>query len=112
MTEQFLAFTLGVGVSLLADWGFHFWKRARESNEKSNARKLLKEYGYTPHLYLASMGEDNIDIRYALDVFSHSGHIVLDRGGHVVGRILPNVDLGNPHQQLRLVVDNTSLPRE
>lgn len=93
----------GALLAWMADWLFSFWRRSQEDSRRRDARQILKRHGLTPHLYLATIGEDDQGLRSALDTFTFTGHIITDSKGQVVGKLLPTMKTG-PH--LRLVVSN------
>lgn len=95
---------LGVVLTLVADWGLMFWRNAENSRRRHEAEKLLAAHGMSAHLYLATIGIKDRELRSALDRFAFTGHIVLDPHGNVVGKLVPKIAKG-PH--LRLVVNNT-----
>lgn len=97
---------IGAGVFLAGatDWCWTFWRRAENSHARADAEKVLTAHGLSAHAYLATVGTEDAELREALDQFAFTGHIVLDKQGNVVGRLLPKVAKG-PH--LRLVVDNS-----
>lgn len=102
MNEMLMLFS-GALLAWMANWLFSFWRRSQEDSRRRDARLLLKRHGLTPQLYLATIGEEDLELRYALDAFAFTGHIITDSKGQVVGKLLPTLKKG-PH--LRLVVSN------
>lgn len=98
---------LAVGASMmwLADWAVRFWMRSKEGAERTEAERILSSRGMSSHIYLPSFGVEDEHLRQALEKVAYTGRIVLDDGGHVVGRVLPKVVKG-AGPQLKLVVDN------
>lgn len=88
----------------LLDWGLRFWRRAEANARRDKAQQVLKARGMDSFTYLPSFGVDDPELREALAAFDYSGRVIVDRGGYMVGRLLPKV--GKP-EGLRLVVDNT-----
>lgn|SRR5690554_6542244 len=102
MNALLMLFT-GMLLAWLADWLFRFWRRSQEGAMRRDARLILKRHGLTPQLYLATIGEEDQELRSALDSFAFTGHIITDSKGQVVGKLLPTVEKG---PDLRLVVSN------
>lgn len=100
---ELLWLTCGVLLSMVADWLFRFWRQSDNRQRREDANKVLKKHGLTPHLYLATIGEKDPDLRCALDAFAFTGHVITNAKGDVVGKLCPMVEKG-PH--LRLVVSN------
>lgn len=96
---------LGCGVLLaaMADWLLRFWRQSEDRQRRQIAKQVLKNHGLTPQLYLATIGEEDAELRAALDAFAFTGHIITNAKGEVVGKLCPRVEKG-PH--LRLVVSN------
>lgn len=82
----------------------HECSLTEEVRRRYEAEKVLATHGMLAHRYLATVGTEDRELRRALDQFAFTGHIVLDRHGGVVGKLVPKV-VKEPH--LRLVVDNT-----
>lgn len=96
-------FACGIIVAAVLDIALRFWGRHQYRERRRNAGEVLKRHGLTPQLYLATVDEDDPELRSALDEFAFSGYIITNAKGNVVGRLCPKVVKG-PH--LRLVVSN------
>lgn len=94
----------GMFLALTADWLLRFYLKSENASNKTKAEKTLASHGMSAHLYLATVGQEDKVLRRALDQFSFTGHIILDKQGNVVGKVLPKAEKA-PY--LRLVVDNT-----
>ncbi len=103
-TEALIAVTTACMVCLMPRWMIRFWRQSQERARRSEAQKFLRTRGMEAHLYLPSFGEEREDLRAALAVFDHTGYVVLNRDGQLVGRVLPKI---GPRKGLRLVVDNS-----
>lgn len=93
----------GVLLAGVADWLLRFWHRSVERQRRSDAAQVLKRHGLTAQLYLATIGEEDLDLRSALDAFAFTGHIITNARGEVVGKLCPRVEKG---PRLRLVASN------
>jgi hypothetical protein len=93
----------GVLLAVMADWLLRLWRQSENMEKLVNARQVLKNHGLTPQLYLATIGEDDPELRTAIDAYAFTGYIITNAKGEVVGKLCPMVDKG-PH--LRLVVSN------
>lgn len=102
--ERLLLIATGMGLALLADWMLRWWRQAEDARLHAEANQVLQANGLTAYRYLASFGLEDMRLRAALDRLAFTGHVVLDKAGVVVGRLLPKVEKG-PH--LRLIIDNT-----
>lgn len=102
--ERVLLIVAGMCFALWIDWCFSFWRNAENNRHRQEAEKVLAAHGMSTHSYLATVGIEEEDLRAALDRFAFTGHIILDRQGNVIGKLLPKIKKG-PH--LRLVVDNS-----
>ena len=103
--NEFLWLFYGVLLAGGADWLLRFWRRSEERQRHSDAAKVLKRHGLTPQLYLAAIGEENRELRSALDAFAFTGYIITNASGEVIGKLCPRVEkVQGPH--LRLVVSN------
>lgn len=76
----------------------------RNKQRQASATQVLKNHGLTPQLYLATIGEEDSELRGALDAFAFTGHIITNAKGEVVGKLCPTAEKG-PH--LRQVASNT-----
>lgn len=94
----------GTGFALAMNAAFQFWRRSQSRAKRDEAAAVLKKRGLTPHLYLATLGVDDDELRDALDEFAFSGYIIMNAQDEVIGKICPKVMKG-PH--LRLVVSNS-----
>lgn len=96
---------LGCGVLLatMVDWLLRFWRQSEDRQRRAKAKQVLKNRGLTPQLYLPTIGEENLELRSALDAFTFTGYIITNDNGEVVGKLCPRLEKG-PH--LRLVVSN------
>ncbi|EEU4336167.1 hypothetical protein FAR59_004633 [Escherichia coli] len=96
---------LGCGFLLatMAHWLLRLWRQSEDRQRRQIAKQVLKNHGLTPQLYLATIGEEDLELRSALDAFAFTGHIITNAKGEVVGKLCPKVEKG-PH--LRLVVSN------
>lgn len=97
---------LGCGVLLaeMAQWLIRFWRQSEDRQRLAKATQVLKNHGLTPQLYLATIGEEDAELRAALDVFVFTGYIITNTKGDVVGKLCSRAEKA-PH--LRLVVSNT-----
>lgn len=93
----------GVLLTMMADWLLRFWRQSEDGRRRANAKKVLDKHGLTPQLYLATIGEDDPELRSALDAFAFTGHIIMNAKGEVVGKLCPRAEKG---PRLRLVVSN------
>lgn len=93
----------GVLLAGLADWLLRFWRRSEDVRRRSDAAQVLKRHGLTPQLYLATIGEEDPELRSALDAFAFTGHVITNAKGEVVGKLCPRVEKG---PNLRLIVSN------
>ena len=89
MNEAFLL-VAGALLSAALSWGYRSWERI-EKEGRRKAKAVLKKHGLFPHLYLASMGIEDQELRHALVEFDHTGYIILNSEGSVAGRVLPRV---------------------
>lgn len=96
----FFAIAFLWGVERLVRW----WLRLDDEVRFAEAHRVLEQHGMEAFYYMPGVDIENPEFRGALDLMEHAGKIVLDRNGHVVGRLMPKVDKG---PRLRLVVDNT-----
>lgn len=101
--SELLLLGCGALLAVMTDWLLRFWCQSEDRQRRANAEQVLKKHGLTPHLYLATIGEDDPELRSALDAFACTGHIITDVKGKVVGKLCPRAEKG-PH--LRLVVSN------
>lgn len=101
--KELLWFVCGVLLAEMTQWAIGFWRRREDRERRSRASKVLKRHGMTPQLYLATIGEEEVELRAALDTFASSGYIITNAKGEVVGKLCPRV---NERPHLRLVVSN------
>jgi hypothetical protein len=101
--NEFLWLFFGALLAGGADWLLIFWRRSEERQRRSDAAEVLKRHGLTPQLYLATINEEDADLRGALDAFAFTGHIITNAKGEVVGKLCPKAVKG-PY--LRLIVSN------
>lgn len=97
-------------VCWMMNWGVRLWRRSEDERRRQEAVKVLRAHGMEPHTYLPSFSVDPGELRDALAVFDYTNQLVLDRNGHLIGRVLPKVQAHGPG--LRLVVDNTASHRD
>ena len=66
-----------------------YWKRKKNNAENEWNEKSLRElskHGYDAHLYLASIGEADMNLRSALVNLSSRGYVITDSNGVFVGK--------------------------
>lgn len=100
MHEAYYLIAGGV-LALMIKWLIDSWMCMGEMQRRRNAEKILSKNGLKPHMYLASIGIENKELRRALS--EYTGQIVLNSKGFVVGKLL-NGEEKSPH--LKLVVSN------
>lgn len=93
----------GVLLALVTDLLLKRWRDREHRQSRELARQVLKDHGLTPQLYLATVGEEDPQLRSALDTFAFTGHIITNSKGEVVGKLSPKAEKG---RHLRLVVSN------
>ena len=93
----------GVLFVLAVDFVSSFWRRRHASQRRANAGTVLKSHGFTPVLYVPTVGIEDPALRNAMDEFAFSGHIIMTAEGQVVGKIAQPTQQ-SPHP--RLVVSN------
>ncbi|OCG83447.1 hypothetical protein LMG667_17455 [Xanthomonas euvesicatoria] len=103
MTE-FLWLGGGVLLAEIADWLLRLWRQNEDRQRRQGAEQVLKARGLTPQLYLASVGEEDPELRSALNVFASNRYIITNTKGEVVGKLCPKA-WKRPY--LRLVVSST-----
>jgi hypothetical protein len=81
-----------------------WWLRREDEERIRQALQTLAHHGMDAFFYMPGVDAEDEELRRALYLMEHTGRIVLDRDGNVVGRLMPKVAKG-PH--LRLVVNNT-----
>ncbi|WP_342066958.1 hypothetical protein [Achromobacter kerstersii] len=101
--DAFLWLLCGAALAAIGGELVRFWRRSEDGRKRSNAANVLKRYGMTPQLYLATVDEEDPELLKALDVFAFTGYIITRTNGEAVGKLCPRVAKG-PH--LRLVVSN------
>lgn len=101
--NEMLMLCSGALLAVMADWLFRFLRRRQEDSRIRDARMILKRHDLTPRLYLATIGEEDQELRSALAAFACTGYIITDSKGRVVGKLLQTIKK-RPH--LRLVVSN------
>jgi len=94
----------GVLLAEAAQWLIRFWRQGDDRQRRAKATQVLKTHGLTPQLFLATIGEDDAELRAALDAFAFTGHIITNAKGEGVGKLCPRAEEG-PH--LRLIVSNS-----
>jgi hypothetical protein len=102
--EAFLWLLYGAALAAIGGWLVRFWSTSEDGRRRSNAANVLKRYGMTPQLNLATVGGEDPELLKALDVFASTGYIITGANGEVVGKLCPRVAKG-PH--LRLVISNS-----
>lgn len=89
-------------------WLWDWNERSRARHRRVLAEQTLNARGMSVYPYMPAFGVDDPELRSALAVFEYGGHVVLDKDGRMVGRLMPKVVArGRPAPGLRLVVDNT-----
>lgn len=101
--SELLLFGCGVLLAAMTDWLLRFWHQSEDRQRRANAEQVLKKHGLTPQHYLATIGEDDPELRSALGAFAFTGHNITDVKGKVVGKLCPRAETGS---HLRLVVSN------
>ncbi len=94
----------GVLLAGLVGGLFGLWRRSEDSRRRIHAAQVLKKYGLTPQLYLATIGDEDPELRSALGAFAFTGQVITNANGEVVGKLCPRAEKG-PY--LRLVVSNS-----
>ena len=102
--HDFQMIAAGMLLAFIADWLLRLYRQSENTGARVKAEKILAAHGMTAHLYLATIGQEDGELRRALDQFTLTGHIILNQQGNVVGKVVPKAGKA-PH--LRLVVDNT-----
>lgn len=100
---------LGCGVLLaeVVHGLIRFWRRGDDGQKRAKATQVLKTHGLTPQLYLATIGENDAELRAALDTFAFTGHIITNAQGGIVGKLCPRAERGSRSRpRPRLVVSN------
>jgi len=104
---------LGCGVLLaeIAQWLIRFWRQREDRQRRAKARQVLNNHGLTPQLYLATIGEDDAELRAALDAFAFTGHIITNAKGEVVGKLCPRVEDSTLETYSHVVEANSFSPQ-
>ncbi len=77
-----------------------------QARNLDEAKRTLREYGMTAELYLPTIGLPSGGLRDAVDEFTLSGYIVLDKDKNIVGKLVPAAEGKKSKPQLTLVVSN------
>jgi hypothetical protein len=101
--NELLWFGFGAVISAALDWAVSFWRRRQEKQRRADAAAVLLRHRLTSHLYIATVGVDDAELRSALDTFAFTGHIITNAKGEVVGKLARPLAKG---PRLRLVVSN------
>lgn len=94
--NEILWLSYGFLLAILVDWLFSLWRRIEDVRGKSDAAQVLKKHGLTPQLYLPTIGEEDPELRSALDTFAFTGHVITNPKGDVVGKLCPTAEKGPP----------------
>lgn len=84
--SELLWLVCGVLLAAMADWLFRFWRQNEDMQRRANAKQALKNHGLTPKLYLATVGEEDLELRSALDAFAFTAHIITNAKGEAIGK--------------------------
>ena len=103
--HDFYLLVMGAILIILADFVLGSWRKSEEVIRKRESATYLKERGFTPQMYLPGIGIEDEDLHRAMDVYAHSGYIIFDKDGNVVGGIVPRAEQKRKCH-LRLVVSN------
>jgi hypothetical protein len=101
--NDLLWFVGGFVLSEAINFSFRFYKNSIESRERSEALQVLRSHGMSPQLYLSTIGEENLELRNAMEAFAYTGHIIMNEQGEIVGKICQTA---KKTTNLRLVVNN------
>ena len=102
--QPLLFVVVGMFLAFVAEWSLRFWRRSEQNDRLRFASLVLRRNGMEAYSYLAAFGAEDAELRAALETFEHTGKVVIDKDGSMVGRLLPKVAA---ERGLRLVVDNT-----
>ena len=90
MTLYDMSLVLDGGLIVLAvDFVRRFWLRLQARRRRADAGAVLKSHGFTPVLYVPTVGIEDPAMRNAMDEVEFSGHIIMTAEGQVVGKIAP-----------------------
>jgi hypothetical protein len=98
-----LWFVGGFFLAEAINFSFRFYRNSIESRERSEALQVLRSHGMSPQLYLSTIGEENLELRNAMEAFAYTGHVIMNEQGEIVGKICKKA-VKAPN--IRLVVNN------
>ena len=84
-----------ISAMTMTDWLLRVWRQGDDRQRRAIALQVLKNHGLTPQLYLASTGEEDPELRSALDAFAFTGHMITNAKGEVVGKLCPRAEKGS-----------------
>lgn len=99
--ERLIYYTAGMIVTCIIDYAISVFNRIDRQKQCAEAENLLKKYNMSSHIYLPTLGIENIELRKALAAFN--SRIIIDENDCIVGGIIPKAEKSC---HLQLVVNN------